>query len=204
MFNLISAGTFLKSPQIKTLEISFGSWEISFSSGMDFQIPPSFWWSTDKMSLNCVGYRDPMIGPHVHMGPIFGSIELKWKLRSCRKNIPTLSPFSICHNRQFVICRNLRSATEDCRPQGSTRKVPKPWYWPSCLRKLKFVPFHRYFTNSCQIALMRKIVLFYTNQWNFMKSSYSTEQNLSDWENIDSFFHFFAKGFTTLKTIKLP
>ena len=60
----------------------------------------------------------------------------------------TLSPLSICHNLQSVISHNLPSGTEESRPQGLTRKVPKPWYWPANLRKWNCAPFHQYFTNS--------------------------------------------------------
>ena len=64
--------------------------------------------------------------------------------------------FPLCHHLRFVTIfnllfltnHNLPSGTEESRPQGLTRKVPKPWYWPAHLRKWNCAPFHQSFTNS--------------------------------------------------------
>ena len=170
---------------------------------LDFQIPPSFWWSTDKMSLNCGRISRPNDRtPRTHGSDIWQHrIEMETaKLPQKHSHFVTifdLSQSSICYLSQFAKChRRLQTTRLD-------KKGPKTLILAELPEKIEICPLSPIF-HSCQIALMRKIVLFYTNQWNFMKSSYSTEKNLSGWENIDLFFHFFAKGFTTLKTIKLP
>ena len=45
------------------LGISFGSWEISWASGMDFPIPPLSWWRTDPIQCNPWPIRHPNVNP---------------------------------------------------------------------------------------------------------------------------------------------
>ena len=78
------------------------------------------------------------------------SPKRQWQPRSWRKNkFPTLSPLSICHNLQFVICHNLPGCHRRVQTTRVGKKSPKTLILAGPPEKIEMCPpFHQYFTLS--------------------------------------------------------